>query len=174
MKPITVTTVIDRPIEAVFDHLDDLDNHEAFTNHFMTDWTPASDKRTGVGAKVRFKVKAGGRHPWSEIEVLEAERPHRSMEEGRGGPDGRRHTRGTYELSRRPDGGTDVTFTLELLDPVTTGEKLQMALGGRAYLKRLNAKAMARLKAIMEAQPQESASSEADGGPAPAATARAS
>jgi uncharacterized protein YndB with AHSA1/START domain len=153
MKPITVTTSVDRPVEEVFDHLDDLDNHEAFTNHFMTEWTPASEARTGVGAKVRFKIKNGGRHPWSEIEVLEAQRPHRNVEEGHGGPDGRRHTRGTYDLTARPDGGTDVTFTLELLEPITTGEKIQLALGGRAYLKRLNVKAMTRLKEILEATP---------------------
>src|SRR3954467_6871424 len=152
MKPITVTTSINSPIEEVYDHLDDLDNHEAFTNHFMSEWTPTSEQRTGVGAKVRFKVKMGGRHPWSEIEVLESERPHRNVEEGHGGPDGRRHTRGTYALKARADGGTDVAFTLELLDPVTTGEKLQMALGGRAILKRLNAKAMTRLKDILEAR----------------------
>ena len=169
MKPITVTTVIDRPVEEVFDHLDDLDNHEAFTDHFMTDWTPASETRTGVGAKVRFKVKAGGRHPWSEIEVLETERPHRSMEEGRGGKEGRRHTRGTYVLAPRADGGTDLTFTLELLEPVTTGDKVQMAFGGRAYLKRLNAKAMARLKAVLEARPKGAASEATNGGAAPAA-----
>jgi uncharacterized protein YndB with AHSA1/START domain len=170
MKPITVTTSIDRPIEKVYDHLDDLDNHEAFTDHFMTEWTPTSEKRTGVGAKVRFKVKNGGRHPWSEIEVLEGVRPHRNVEEGHGGPDGRRHTRGTYELGERPDGGTDVRFTLELLDPITTGEKLQLALGGRAYLKRLNVKAMARLKSILEASPEPAAATEqANGGPATAA-----
>ena len=169
MKPVTVTTVVDRPVEEVFDHLDDLDNHEAFTDHFMTDWTPTSATRTGVGAKVRVKVKGGGGHPWSEIEVLKAERPRRSMEEGRGGKDGRRHTRGTYVLASRPDGGTDVTFTLELLEPVTTAEKLQMVLGGRAVLKRLNAKAMARLKAILEARPD--ASSVPSGGGAASAAA---
>jgi uncharacterized protein YndB with AHSA1/START domain len=167
MKPITVTTTIDRPIEEVFDHLDDLDNHEAFTNHFMTKWTPTSEARTGVGAKVRFKIKNGGRHPWSEIEVLEAKRPRLSIEEGHGGPDGRRHTRGTYRLVPRADGGTDVQFTLEVLQPITTGEKLQLALGGRAYLKRLNVKAMKRLKQILEAKPERAAAS--DGGPAAAA-----
>src|SRR4051812_30427145 len=167
MKPITVTTVIDRPVEEVFDHLDDLDNHEAFTNHFMSEWTPTSEQRTGVGAKVRFKVKMGGRHPWSEIEVLEAQRPHRNVEEGHGGPDGRRHTRGTYELSERAGGGTDVKFTLELLDPITTGEKVQLALGGRAFLKRLNVKAMKRLKEILEASGRPAAE-KANGGPATA------
>src|SRR5262245_25987543 len=155
MKPITVTTSVDRPIEDVFDHLDDLDNHEAFTNHFMKEWTPTSEARTGVGAKVRFKVKNGGHHPWGEIEVLEAKRPRLSMEEGHGGKDGRRPSRGTYRLIPRADGGTDVQFTFELLEPVTTGDKVQMALGGRAYLKRLNQKAMNRLKEILEAQPAE-------------------
>lgn len=169
MKPITVTTSVDRSIDEVFDHLDDLDNHRAFTDHFMTEWTPTSERRTGVGAKVRFKVKNGGRHPWSEIEVLESQRPHRNVEEGHGGPDGRRHTRGTYELSERAGGGTDVRFTLELLEPITTGEKLQLALGGRAYLKRLNVKAMARLKAILEASAQPAAAKKANGGPAAAA-----
>ena len=61
-----------------------------------------------------------------------------------------------------------MTFTLELLDP-TAGDKVQMALGGRAFLKRLNAKAMARLKDVLEAREQASVE-KANGGPA-AATA---
>ena len=150
MKPVTVTTSVALPIEQVFDHIDDLDNHRTFVDHFMTEWTPTSESSVGVGASVKVKVKNGGRHPWSEIEVLESERPHRTVEEGRGGKDGRRHTRGTYVLSEGAGGGTAVAFTLELLEPTTRGERIQMALGGRAYLKRLNAKALARCKAQME------------------------
>jgi uncharacterized protein YndB with AHSA1/START domain len=168
MKPVTVTTSVDRPIEEVFEHIDDLDNHEAFTDHFMSNWSRTSESSIGVGASVRIKVKAGGRHPWSEIRVLESERPHRTVEEGRGGKGGRRHTRGTYVLGERPDGSTDIEFTLELLEPITTAEKLQMALGGRAYLRRLNAKAMSRLKSILEAREQP-AGEQANGGPTAAA-----
>ncbi len=43
MKPISVSTVVDRPREEVYDFLGDLRNHEAFTDHMMIDWSGDAD-----------------------------------------------------------------------------------------------------------------------------------
>ena len=63
MKPVTVTTTIERPREDVHAVLEDLMNHEAFTDHFLTDF-----QRTETG--IRVKGKGGG--GWMEITPVES------------------------------------------------------------------------------------------------------
>ena len=58
MKPVTVTTTIERPREEIYAVLEDLMNHESFTDHFLTDF-----QRTETG--IRVKGKSGG--GWMEI-----------------------------------------------------------------------------------------------------------
>ena len=60
MKPFTVSTTVDRPIEEVWDYLDVLGNHEQFTDHMLQEWTTSGPDR-GVGAKARVKAKSPGR-----------------------------------------------------------------------------------------------------------------
>jgi uncharacterized protein YndB with AHSA1/START domain len=150
MPSVTVSTVIDQPRERVFDHLDDLARHEAFTDHFLTDWTLTRADSRGVGAGARMRAKGGGRHPWVTITVVESRPPERTVEEGRAGKDGRRHTRGTYELTKGPAGSTRVAFTNEFV-PAGLLDRLQAPLA-RAYLRRQNARALERLKAILETE----------------------
>jgi uncharacterized protein YndB with AHSA1/START domain len=106
MKPITVSVVIDRPREEVFAHLDVLANHEAFTDHFLQDWT-LSGPAAGAGAKARFR----SRNDWMDLEVLESQAPVRTVERTVGAG-GKRVTRGTYTLTEQPGGGTRVSFEL--------------------------------------------------------------
>ena len=150
MPSVTVSTVIDQPRERVFDHLDDLARHEAFTDHFLTDWTLTRADSRGVGAGARMRAKGGGRHPWVTITVVESRPPERTVEEGRAGKDGRRRTRGTYELTNGPAGSTRVAFTNEFV-PTGLVDRLQAPLA-RAYLRRQNARALERLKAILETE----------------------
>ena len=56
MQSVTVSTTIARPRELVFDHLDDLARHEAFTDHFLVDWNILSDDSVGVGAAARRRT----------------------------------------------------------------------------------------------------------------------
>jgi hypothetical protein len=142
VKPVTVSVDVPNPPEQVYDFLDVLANHESFTDHFMVDWELSGPER-GVGAKANFRVKATGEKDWTDLEVLEADAGRRIMEETWGGSLAKRHTRGTYLLQSLPDGGTHIEFTLELLE-LPIGERLMGPLN-RAYLRRVNGKAMKRL-----------------------------
>jgi uncharacterized protein YndB with AHSA1/START domain len=148
MSSVTVSTTIQQPRDRVFDFLDDLARHEAFTDHFLVDWTLTRERSTGVGAGARMRAKGAGRHPWITITVVESVRPERTVEEGRGGKGGRRRTRGIYELADSAPGTTKVSFTNEF-EPAGTIERLQAPLA-RSYLRRQNARALGRLKAILE------------------------
>jgi len=146
MKPIEESTVIRRPIEDVFDHLDVLANHQSFNDHYLVDWE-LRGPATGVGAAVRMRAKAPGRSEWVELTVIEAERPVRSVEETVGAG-GRRRTRGTYTLAERDGGTTEVRFNLT---PVQTPrlERLLWPLS-RAWLRGQIRRALDRLRGRLE------------------------
>ncbi len=142
MKPVAVSVDVPNPRPEVYEFLDVLGNHEQFTDHFMVDWKLSGPKR-GVGAKANVRVKAAGEKDRTEMEVVEADAGRRIVEEGMGGSGGRRRTRGSYTLEDLPGGGTRIDFTLEFLS-LPTGERLMGPLQ-RAYLKRVNGKALRRL-----------------------------
>jgi hypothetical protein len=100
MKPVMVSTDVPQQRAAVYDFLDVMSNHEQFTDHIMQDWHldgPAS----GVGAKARVKVVAAGRTETVDIEVIEAERPVKTVERNIGAG-GKRVGTGTYTLADLP------------------------------------------------------------------------
>jgi hypothetical protein len=156
IRPVTVSTRVNRPREEVYAHLDVLANHEAFTDHMLVDWT-CSGPAQGVGAKARVRANVPGPADWLEIEVLEAEPPLRTVEETVGGR-GRRRTRGTYTFEALPGGGTRVQFELRYLD-APVAERLAAPLI-RLWLRRVNTKAMQRLVQQLERAPAPAAAGE--------------
>lgn len=141
MKPVTVSVVVPRPVEQVYDFLDKLANHEAFLDHFLVDWKFSGPAR-GVGAKAEARASAPMSQDWTDFEVVEAERPKRIVEQGVG-LKGKRRTRGTYTLESLADGGTKVSFELAWVE-AARAERLCPPLT-RAFIKRPNGKAMRRL-----------------------------
>jgi hypothetical protein len=106
MKPITVSTVVDRPREEVYDFLLDLRNHEAFTDHMMVDWSGDADRVT-----VRSKFN---KRDVLHIETIEKVRPSKTVENGVS-LGGKRLTSGTYRLAEAGPGQTEVTFEFRYL-----------------------------------------------------------
>ena len=143
MKPVTVSIDVPNSTHQVYEFLEVLGNHEAFMDHFMVDWELSGPKR-GVGAKANVRVKATVEKDWTDVEIVEADSGRRLVEETVGGPSAERRTRGTYLLEALPDGGTRINFELEMVE-MPRGERLMGPLN-RAYVKRVNRKAMKRLK----------------------------
>ncbi|MGH3244818.1 MAG: SRPBCC family protein [Trebonia sp.] len=131
---------VPRAREDVYDFLDVLANHELFTGHMLRDWRYEGPAR-GVGAKARVTAVAAGRAEALDMEVIEAERPSRSVERNTGAS-GRVAT-GTYTLAELPGGGTRVTFESAWLR-VPRGEAFAAPLV-RAMVRRGNKRAMERL-----------------------------
>ncbi len=150
MQPLTTSIVISAPREQIFDYLQDIANHPEFTDHYLVDWHLTREDSIGRGAGARFRVKApGNRFSWADSTFTEVARPHRIVEVGRTGKANRIRTLGVYELTPAPGGATRVQFTLESEASVLSDRMLE-AFGGRVWLKRKNAKAMRRLRSILE------------------------
>jgi hypothetical protein len=136
MQPITVTTTVDRPRDVVFAYLDDLANHEAFTDHFLKDWTILGADRA------RFRAQ----REVLELEVVGRTPPAGTVERTVGAG-GRRVTRGTYHLSADGPARTGVRFELAF-ERVPRRERLAAPLV-RAWLRRVNQRAMDRLREVL-------------------------
>lgn len=151
MDPVSVSVVISRPVEEVYEYLADIANHSEFSDHYMVDWHLTREDSYGIGAGAQFKMPAPlTRFPWGDMTFIEMERPRRIVEGGRTGKYNRIRTLGVYELE--PTGAeraTRVTFTYESAPPMITDRFLE-SLGARRRLKRRNKRAMNRLRSILE------------------------
>jgi Polyketide cyclase / dehydrase and lipid transport len=143
VKPVTVSVDVPNSTHQIYEFLEVLGNHESFMDHFMVDWQLSGPKK-GVGSKANVRVKATVEKDWTDVEIVEADADRRLVEETIGGPSGKRRTRGTYLLEALPDGGTRISFELEMVE-MPRSERLMGPLN-RAYVKRVNRKAMRRLK----------------------------
>jgi uncharacterized protein YndB with AHSA1/START domain len=147
---ISVSTTIARPREEVFEYLADIANHPEFTDHYLVDWHLTREDPYGTGAGARFRVKAPlSRFSWADVTFAELQPPFRIIEHGRGGKYNRIRMLGTYTLTPGPGSSTKVEYTLETI-PVMPSDKLMEALGGRMWNRRQAAKAMRRLRTILE------------------------
>ncbi len=150
MDPVTVSIVVDRPREQVFDYLNDIANHSEFTDHYLVDWHLTRIDSVGRGAGARFRVKApGNRFSWADVTFAEVDRPHRIVEVGRTGKNNRIRTLGVYELAPGASGTTRVQFTIET-EPVTISDRLLEWFGVRGWMRRRSTRAMRRLRTILE------------------------
>jgi uncharacterized protein YndB with AHSA1/START domain len=150
MDPVSVSVTIARPREEVFEYLADVANHAEFCDHYLVDWRLTREDSYGRGAGARFRVKAPlNRFSWADVVLAEVERPRLIVETGRTGKFNRIRTLGTYELEQGGTGTTRVTFTFES-EPANLADRLGESLGARGWIKRKNARAMRRLRSILE------------------------
>lgn len=145
-----MSTVISKPREEVFEYLADIANHAEFTDHYLVDWHLTREQSYGTGAGARFRVKAPfARFSWADMTFSELDPPSRIVEQGRGGKYNRVRLLGTYTLKDGPQESTDVEYRFETR-PVQPSDRLIEVLGGRVWTRRQAAKAMRRLRSILE------------------------
>jgi uncharacterized protein YndB with AHSA1/START domain len=150
VDPFTVSTTIAKPREEVFEYLSDIANHAEFSDHYLVDWRLLREDPYGIGAGARFRVKAPlARFSWADVTLAELTPPYRIVEKGRTGKFNRVRTLGTYTLSPAASGTKRVEFMLET-EPVLLSDRLMEAMGGRAWIRRQSAKALRRLRTILE------------------------
>jgi uncharacterized protein YndB with AHSA1/START domain len=146
----TVTTTIAKPREEVFEYLADIANHAEFSDHYLVDWHLLREDSYGTGAGARYRAKAPlSRFAWADLTLTEVTPPYRIVEKGRGGKYNRIRMLGTYTISPGSSGTTVVEYTFETLPPLLS-DKLMESLGGGAWTRRKIAKAMRRLRTILE------------------------
>jgi uncharacterized protein YndB with AHSA1/START domain len=151
VDPVTASITIDAPRQEVFDYLQDIANHPEFTDHYLVDWRLTREDSVGRGAGARFRIKGHGpgqRFNWGDVTFVDVQPPHKIVEVGRRGKFNRIRTVGAWELADGPNGTTHVRFTLET-EPRTRSDRIAESLGQRR-LRRKSARALRRLRSILE------------------------
>ena len=147
---VSVETTIAAPREQVFEYLSDVANHAEFLDHYLVDWRLLREDSVGTGAGARFRVKTPlNRFSWGDMTLAELAAPYRIVEKGRFGKFNRTRRLGVYTLSPGAAGTTRVQYTLET-DPPLPSDKLLEALGGAFWTRRQTARALRRLRSILE------------------------
>ncbi|MEA2297560.1 MAG: hypothetical protein QOF77_496 [Solirubrobacteraceae bacterium] len=150
MDTVNVSIVVGRPVEEVFAYLVDIANHAEFTDHYLVDWHLTRTDSVGVGAGARFRVTAPmQRFNWVGVNIVEVEAPRRIVEAGGGGKFNRIKVKAVYLLTPTEAEKTEVALSMRT-EPATASDRLMEGLGGRPWLRRQNAKALKRLRAIVE------------------------
>lgn len=150
MDRFTVTTTIALPREEVFEYLSDIANHAEFWDHYLVDWRLLREDSYGVGAGARFRIKAPfNRFGWGDMTLVEITPPFRIVTRGRGGKYNRIRMLGIYTLSIGPSGTTSVEYSFETEPPLAT-DRLMEALGGGFWTRRQVARAIRRLRVVLE------------------------
>lgn len=152
MRQVTVSTVISAPREQVFDFVCDLAARPAYTDHFMRDYRLARVNPVGLGAASRFQLKAPFAKEYAELQITEADRPRRIVEEIRVGRRGRNRSVALYDFIVEGGGTTRVELTT-YSEPATPIDRLK-EIGAAGWMRRQTRKALDRLRMIFEEPPR--------------------
>ena len=152
MREVTVSTVISAPREQVFDFVCDLAGRPAFTDHFMRDYRLARVDPVGAGAAARFQLRAPLAKEYAELQITEADRPRRIVEEIRVGRRGRNRSVAVYDFTVESGGTTRVELTT-YSEPATRVDRMK-EIGAAGWLRRQTRKSLERLRRIFEEPPR--------------------
>jgi uncharacterized protein YndB with AHSA1/START domain len=150
MRPVSASATIDAPRERVFDFLCDLAARPSFTDHFLAEYRLERIDPVGPGAAARFRLLDSGE--WLDTVIESVERPHLIRERGHGGRWNRIPAITVWELSEGPAAGScevTVTFWTEPSHPV---DRLRELTGSASWFRRHWARALARLKEVLESE----------------------
>lgn len=142
MKPITARITISRPREELYALIEDLRNHEAWTDHLLVEWS-------GSAERVRVRSALPGPKDWLDIQTTSVTPPSETVERTTGAK-GKRISYGTYRLREAGPSATEVEFELRI-ETMPRRERVLAPLL-RPWLQRGNDRAMRRLKEHAEAR----------------------
>ena len=144
-------TYISAPREEIFDFVADLAARPAYTDHYLDDFRLARVNPVGVGAAARFKLKAPLATEFAELQIREAERPRRIVEELKVGRRGRNRSVAVYDFTQEGPNLTRVELTT-FSEPATVVDRFK-EIGAARWIRRRSKKSLERLRGIFE-EPQ--------------------
>jgi uncharacterized protein YndB with AHSA1/START domain len=151
VDPVTVSVTIDRPREEVFAYLADVANHPEFSDHYRKQWRLTRENSEGRGAGARFKRDARfDRFGYYDLNFAELDPPYRLIAVGRGGKYNRIETFEQWTLEPASGGGTRLEYMFESTPPLPTDRLVEALSGRRGWTRRNSAKALRRLRSILE------------------------
>jgi uncharacterized protein YndB with AHSA1/START domain len=152
MGPISIETTIDASREQVFDTISDLSVRPGYTDHFQHSYRLERIEPRGVGASARYRTGKPGARTWADTAIVEADRPHKIVEQGTSGRLNRNQVHTIWELEEGPGAVTTVRMTF-WTKPANSIERVKelVSVSGPGYRRRWK-KALRRLSELAEGQ----------------------
>lgn len=170
MHPFTVETTIARPREEVYEYLLDIANHAEFTDHFLQEWRMTREDTYGAGAGGRYRQRLPfARFPWGDATIVQVDPPQLIVLQGRSGKFNRIRTLTVFDLREAGPGATRISVGYET-DPKYLSDRFLEHLGQRGTTRRNWAKALRRLRRILEEDRDRGRRATIAGGPRKPAT----
>jgi hypothetical protein len=148
MGPISVSKAVDAPREQVFDVVSELASRPAFTDHFLRDFRLERFESSGVGAAARMRIAKP--RIWMETVIVDAERPYRVAESGKGGRWDRMPILTAWEIVEGPGSATSVVTVRFGTEPGHPEDRLRELRFGERFYRRQWSTALSRLKDMLE------------------------
>jgi uncharacterized protein YndB with AHSA1/START domain len=150
--PVSLDTYISAPRDDVFEFVADLANRPAWTDHFQREFhlTGTNTDRTGSAARYRTDPPFG-KQLYSDLAIVELDRPRRVLEEGVQGRLNRSRVQILWDFVQEGPALTRVGFEMRT-EPGGRLERLA-EIGAHGYYRRQWKAALERLRQIFEERP---------------------
>ena len=152
MIPVVLDTYIAAPREDVFDFLVDLANRPAWTDHFQREVHLTRTYTDRAGSATRYRTDPPfGKQLYSDLAIVEIDRPRHILEEGVQGRLNRSRVQLVWDLVQEGSAHTRVGLEMRT-EPSGRLAKLS-EIGAHGYYKRQWGTALERLRTIFEERP---------------------
>jgi len=152
--PVALDTHIAAPREEVFDFVADIAARPSWNDHFQSEFHLTRPRTATKGSAARYRTNPPfQRQLYTDLAIVELDRPRRLVEEGVQGKLNRGRVQIVWDFEQEGPALTHVQFEMR----AEAGSRLQgtaQALGARGYYKRQYATALERLRIIFEERPE--------------------
>ena len=155
MIPVALDTHISAPREEVFDFVADIGARPAWNDHFQSEFHLTRPPRTAEkGSAARYRTDPPfQRQLYSDLAIVELERPRRIFEEGVQGRLNRGRVQIVWDFFQEGPELTKIEFEMRTA-PGGRLQQLAESLGAHGFYKRQYSVALERLRQIFEERPQ--------------------
>lgn len=154
MIPVALDTHISAPREDVFDFVADLGNRPAWMDHFQSEYHLTSPRSAERGSAARYRTNPPfQRQLYSDLAIVELDRPRRIVEEGVQGRLNHGRVQIVWDFSLEGPALTRVALDMRS-EAGTRLQGIAERFGAHGYYKRQYATALERLRIIFEERPE--------------------
>jgi uncharacterized membrane protein len=151
--PVTLDTHIAAPREEVFDFVADVAARPAWNDHFQSEFHLTRTRTASRGSAARYRTDPPFQHQlYSDLAIVELERPRRIFEEGVQGRLNRGRVQIVWDFSQEGPALTEVGFEMRT-EPGGKLQSMAESFGAHGYYKRQYTAALERLRLIFEERP---------------------
>jgi Polyketide cyclase / dehydrase and lipid transport len=152
--PVALDTHISAPREEVFDLVADMAARPAWNDHFQGEFHLTRPRTSSRGSAARYRTDPPFQSQlYSDLAIVELDRPRRLVEEGVQGRLNRGRVQLVWDFEKEGPSLTHVELELRT-EPGGRLQGMAESLGARGYYKRQYATALERLRLIFEERPE--------------------